>query len=167
MVSESENYAAGRSGVGGANYASAGWRAGDLERARLQRENAAARNQASLPQPATSSSSTYSATQHATSSGGTYSDSGGGGFTFFSVLVFVAGTFYGIVTAMDFFIPNIRQTILPYIGPEGIVSKNVFFWGVVAILTVVGVLIRRILRWIVGAGILIAIVIGIVRLYMS
>ncbi len=68
MTSDSENYTAGRSGVGGVNYASAAWRAGDLERARIQRENAAAMNQASA---ATTS----------TSSNGTYSVSSGGGFT--------------------------------------------------------------------------------------
>lgn len=159
MKSESENYAAGCSGIGGIDYASPAWRAGDLERARLQRESAAAMSRASLAHTTTATGSG--------SSGGTYSESSGGGFTIFSILAFVVAGFFGIAETVEYFVPNIRQEILPYIGPEGLVSKTVFFWMLVALLATIGFLIRRILRWVFGIGIAVAIVGGIARLLMS
>lgn len=156
MVSESQNYTAGRSGVGGVNYASAAWRAGDLERARIQREEAAARNQASESQVASSTSFS--------SSSGNYSESIGRGFTLASVFVFVVAGFYGIGVGVEYLIPDIEQKILPYVGPEGLVSKNAFFWIVAVFLTIVGILFRKVIRWVVGIGLVVAIVIGIASL---
>jgi len=159
LVTESENYAAGRSGIGGVDYASSAWRAGDLERSRVERENAAARNQASLVRATTGVNSG--------SSSGTYSESSGGGFTFFSILAFVVAGFFAIGETTEYFFPNIRHEILPYVGPDGLVSKNVFFLILTALLATIGFLIRRILRWVVGIGIAVAIAGGVVRLFVS
>ncbi len=155
MVSESENYSAGRSGIGGVNYASAAWRAGDLERARLQRESEAALRRPAMVGNSASSNGTYS---------GTYSDSSGGGFTFFSVLVFVVASVYGLHAGVQYFVPDVEQQILPYVGPDGLVSKNVFFWTIIAVLTTIGILIRKILRWALGLGLVAAVVGGVVSL---
>lgn len=157
MVSESEKYGAARSGFGAPDYASAAWRAGDLERSRLQREDAAARNRASMPQTSTGTDSGYS--------GATYSESSGGGFTFFAVLAFVVASIFGIGETAEYFFPHIRHEILPYVGPDGMVSKNVFFGILVTLLTIIGVLIRSVLRWVLGIGLAVALVGGIVSLF--
>jgi len=155
VVSESQKYTAGRSGFGGADYASAAWRAGDLERSRLQQESEAARRQSAVAGGAAPSSGAYNST---------YSGSSGGGFTFFSVVVFVVASVYGLGVGVPHFVPNIEQQILPYVGPDGLVSKNVFFWTIIAILTTIGILIRKILRWVLGLGLAAAIVGGVVSL---
>jgi len=155
VVSESQNYAAGLSGVGGVDYASSAWRAGDLERSRLQREREAALRQPAVVDSSTSSSGTDS---------GTYSESSGAGFTFFSILVFVVASVYGLHAGVQHFFPDIEQQIYPYVGPDGLISKNVFAWTIIAVLTTVGILIRKILRWVLGLGLVVAVVGGVVSL---
>lgn len=160
MVSESEKYGAGLSGYGGVDYASASWRAGDLERARLQRQATDARNRA----PTLEREKTEARNPAAS---GTYSESSRSGFTVFAVLAFVVAGFYGIGETVEYFIPNVRQEMLPYIGPDGFVSRNVFFLILVASLSTIGFLLRKILRWVLGIGIALALVGGAISLFLN
>jgi len=111
-----------------------------------------------MPQTSTGTDSGYS--------GATYSESSGGGFTFFAVLAFVVASIYGIGETTKYFFPHIRHEILPYVGPDGLVSKNVFLGTLITLLTIIGILIRNILRWVLGIGLAVALVGAIVSLYL-
>ena len=154
MSTESEKYSQGLSGVGAPNYTSPAWRAGDLERSRKQLENEAARRNSSVLPPSSSTSSIRS-------------ESTGGGFTFFSVIVFVIACIYGLNVGGQHLAPGAEQQLTQYIGPHGLVSKNVFFWSLVTFFLIIGILIRKILRWVVGIGILVLIVGGVISLFIN
>ena len=100
------------------------------------------------------STGTYSAT-------GSAKESDGSGYTVFCVLAFVGAAIYAFTFIETVFSAEALEKLKQYIGPDGVVSGNVFFWSYVATVTVIGILIRKLLRWLIGLGILSGIAWGI------
>ena len=147
-MTDFHDYQKGQSGQGAPSYTSAAWRAGDSERQRKISEAAIKRS--SVAQPTSGSQSV--------SAGNNYSESTSGFYTFFSIVVFVVACIFGVGEGIQYLPSNIQQQIDQYIGPQGLVSRNTSFWLLAVILVVVGVLTRKVLRWLVGFGILAGIV---------
>ncbi len=106
------------------------------------------------------SAGTYSATGDAT-------ESDGSGYTVFCVLAFIGAAIYGLTFIDTVLSGEALKTLKQSIGPDGVISKNVFFWSYVATVTVIGILIRKILRWVIGLGVLSGIGWGIYLLLVA
>ncbi len=100
------------------------------------------------------SAGTYSATGDAIKSDGV-------GYTIFCVLAFIGTAIYGLTFIDTVLTAEDLKTLEQYIGADGVVSGDVFAWSYIATVTVIGILIRKILRWVIGLGILLGIVWGI------
>jgi len=98
---------------------------------------------------------------------GTYSaaddavESDGSGYTVFCVLAFIGAAIYGITFIETVLPAEALKTLKQFIGPDGVISGEVFFWSYVATVAVIGILIRKILRWLIGLGLLSGIAWGI------
>ena len=57
--------------------------------------------------------------------------------------------------------PSAELQLKQYIGPNGTVSVNAFFGISLTVFSVIGFLLRNVLAWIVGIGILTLIAVGI------
>jgi len=101
MPNESENYSRGASGFGAPDYASPAWRAGDLERQRLQQE----KNQG------TSSQYQNSVSQYSGSTNDIFG---------FPILIFMALSTWGVVEINSYF--NIADSMV-----VGVISLVVFY----------------------------------------
>ena len=75
-----------------------------------------------------------------------------GWYTMFCVIAFVASAIYGLNLLGESTSPTAVKILSDYIGPNGYVSRNVFGLSIIAASLVIGIIFRKILRWIVPIG---------------